>query len=45
MQSSAAVVFTSKRDDMKNKDMIEEICLPAQSTNKKQSLSETEKPQ
>lgn len=46
-KSSAAVVFTSKRDDMKNKDMIKETCLAAQPTNehKKQSSSEMEKPQ
>lgn len=44
---SAAVVFTSRRDDMKNKDMIKKTCLPAQSINeyKKQSSSEMEKPQ
>lgn len=39
-KTSIAEVFTSKRDDMKNKDMIKETCLPAQSTNehRKQSL-------
>lgn len=46
-KSSTAVVFTSRRDDMKNKDMIKKTCLPAESTNehKKQSSSEMEKPQ
>lgn len=45
MKCSAAVVFTSKRDDIKNKDKIKEIGLPAQAPNKKQSLSEMEKSQ